>query len=496
MLEGETFRHIFLRENYMTSCLLESLSVRKTKINLSDYNYQKDIQNRLLMAQFSHSDLAVLEAILYSSLQIPIPNLAKDLEMPIEELLSILNKITATGLFQIEKQTIIVDKEARKYFELQIQKFEDDFLPDMDFLQNILKKVPIHVLPIWYSISRTSNNIFNSLIEKHLSTPQIFHRYLADLNFDPVLKQIVEDVHTAENLEVSVEEIMQKHSLTREAFEESMLYLEFHFVCCLKYQKTESGWKELVTPFHEWKEYLSFIQKTEASSIPIESAIQTNYSEENGCLLLDLMLILRLAQKQAISLKKNAQGILLPEDATLAIILKKLSYASSESKELYIDKLIKKLVTMDFIDLSQNKIHIEEIAEKWLASSIEEQSLYLYRHAKNRIPSSPELQEVCTEKAIREVEKSLLRVLYKGWVFFDEFIQGAHIALQDSQLVSLQKTGKTWNYTLPSYSSHEKDFFREMLLVWLAEAGCVQVGCFQNKDCFRITNLGQKLFAR
>ena len=51
----------------MSSCLLEASSIRKNKISLTDYNYQKDIQNRLLLAKFSLSDLKVLEEILYSS---------------------------------------------------------------------------------------------------------------------------------------------------------------------------------------------------------------------------------------------------------------------------------------------------------------------------------------------------------------------------------------------------------------------------------------------
>src|SRR3989339_1450833 len=110
----------------MTNCLLEAASIRKNKISLTDYNYQKDIENRLLMAHFTSTDLEILEEILYSSIQIPTQNLAKSLNKKEEELLPILQNLSKTGLFSFRGPDIIVDKEMRKYFEFQIEKFSDD----------------------------------------------------------------------------------------------------------------------------------------------------------------------------------------------------------------------------------------------------------------------------------------------------------------------------------------------------------------------------------
>jgi hypothetical protein len=400
-----------------------------------------------------------------------------------------LEKLAQTGLFTVQKQTILVDKESRKYFESQLEKFEEDFVPDMDFLQTLLKKVPIHVLPIWYAIPKTSNNIFESLIEKHLLTPQIFQRYLIDVGFDPILKCIIEEVHSAKDLQVPLEDLMQKLCLSREVFDEYILYLEFHFVCCLQYQKTEDGWKEFITPFHEWRTYLEFLQKTETPKIRQQDLIQTDYPEEDASLLSDLITLLSAAQKQPLHVKKGADGFFCLNQPL------SLDYSSTDQKS-YIHNLIVKASILQFIDLSQDRIQIEEIAEKWLGLSLEEKSLYLYRHPKNRTLPRVLLEEICTEKSIREVEKSLLRVLDKGWVFFDDFIKGAHVPLQDAQTVKLQKTGKKWSYTLPEYSEQEKDFFRVVILCWLAESGSVQTGFLEGKECFRITNLGQKLFAR
>ena len=148
-------------KSFMTNMLMELNPVRKNKISLTDYEYQKDIENRLLMSQFTSLDLEVLEEILYSSLTVPIKKLAKNLEIEEAKVLPALEKLSKTGLLLIDKDSVVVDKEMRKYFEVQIQKFDEDFVPGMDFLQSLLRKVPIHILPTWYSIPRTSNNILN-----------------------------------------------------------------------------------------------------------------------------------------------------------------------------------------------------------------------------------------------------------------------------------------------------------------------------------------------
>jgi len=248
---------------------MELTQSKRNKICLSDYDYQKDIKNRILMSQFSKTDLLVLEEILYSSLNFPIERLQKNLSLSKEELLPIIDKLSETALFHLEESHIVVDKEMRKYYEFQILKFEDNFIPDLEFLQGMLKKVPIHVLPNWYSIPRTSDNIFQSLIEKYFLTPQAFQRYLLDINLgDPVLTGIVQDVFNNDDLKVPSQELMDKYDLTKERFEECLLLLEFNLLCCQGYDSRGSHWREVVTPFREWREYLLFLRETCPQPLP------------------------------------------------------------------------------------------------------------------------------------------------------------------------------------------------------------------------------------
>src|SRR5271169_1521004 len=121
--------------------MVELISAKKNKICLSDYNYRKDIENRLLMATFSSLDVAVLEEILFSPLKFSYKKLARTLEENDEDILPVLEKLGKIGLLTLEGELVSVDKEMRKYYESEILKFDPEFRPDMEYLQGLLKKV-------------------------------------------------------------------------------------------------------------------------------------------------------------------------------------------------------------------------------------------------------------------------------------------------------------------------------------------------------------------
>ncbi|NDD58625.1 MAG: hypothetical protein EBZ47_05125 [Chlamydiae bacterium] len=482
----------------MTSLLMELNPIRKNKICLSDYDYQKDIENRLLMAQFSSNDLEVLEEILYSSLQIPVKKLAKSLELEESKVIFSLSKLSKTGLLHVDGELVHVDKEMRKYFEAQIQKFDEDFVPGMDFLQSLLRKVPIHILPTWYSIPRTSNNIFESLIEKYLLTPQIFQRYLLELNFgDPVLTGIVEDVYSSANLEVRAQYLIEKYQLSKEQFEEYMLHLEFNFVCCLGYKKIDDLWHEKVTPFHEWKEYMTFLKESETPSLQEVDLISYKRPHDYS-FVQDMAVILEKAKKQPIPMDRTEEGLLIPSEKALASILSSFSELSMEASllEKYVHHLIAKIQLVKLAEVTDKKLSLHERAHEWLEMRLESRAMFLYRHPLNRPLQLGSADAIYSEKALREAEKSIVRALGKGWVFYEDFLKGISAPLKEEAIVSLKRSGRNWKYALPEYNAQEKTFLRTVILEWLFEAGIVQVGAVSDRTCFRVTSIGHSLFAR
>lgn len=413
---------------------------KKTKIDLKDYNAKQDIANRILMSDFSVSDVAILQEIIFSPLKISFKKLSRSLNMAEGQISSFLKKVAPSGLVSIQEDLIFVDKEMRKYFEFQIARFDDEFKPDMEFLQGLLKRVPIHVLPTWYSIPRTSNNIFESIVEKYLLSPQIYQRYLDEFFTDSGIASFIRDIFNAPDFKVSSSDLISKYNLTRHKFEEIMLQLEFNFVAVLCYEKQDDHWFEYVTPLHEWREYLRFIKKTEA---PI---------------------LLASDVKQ----RDNTPFAYIEEQSSL---LKKKTPSN-------------KLVMLKLADEKGTT----KAGNEWLKETVENRSAALYRNPHNRPVNHP------SDRLLREAEKSIKRVMHGEWVAFDDFIKGVTVPLSEHSVISLKRIGKLWKYTLPVYTEEEKALLKAAVFEWLYELGVVAIGDYQGRECFRVTAFGRFFF--
>ena len=473
--------------------MLETTAYRKNKINLEDYDYKKDVKNRLLLSELSSDDLNVLEEILFSPLKCPMNRLAKNLEMTLSDLQPHISKLGETGLFTIDGDQLLIDKELRKYFEIQIRKFEDDFKPGMDFLQSLLKKVPIHVLPNWYPIPRTSNNIFEALIEKYFQTPQTFQRYLSELNFgDEIISSIVRDIFQAENYRIPSKDIIERYSLTQEQFEEMMLMLEFNFVCCLVYEKKENEWSEVVTPFHEWRQYLNFLKESEPQEIETPNQVSP-YSEKDFAFVEDLSTFLQHSLTQNLPLLlREERWILSPSHLHL---FNNLSLQEEKDLEPYVASLIQKAVFLKLAVIEGSQFKTTSTASQWLALGLDKRAMSIYKHTQRSYPFSEFSSELCSERNIREIEKSIQRVLDKNWVYYDVFESSITCAISDESRIVLKKQGRNWQYTLPKYSEEEKNLIHKIIYEWMFEAGLIKKGMHQGKPCLKVTEFGRTLFS-
>lgn len=480
--------------------MLEISSVKKNKINLSDYNSEQDIFNRILMSNFSTFDVEVLEEILFSPLKISLKKLARSLGCSEAQILPILTELASGGLLSIKEDNILIDKEMRKYFEFHITRFDPAFKPDMEFLQGLLRKVPIHCLPAWHAIPRTSNNIFESIAEKYLISPHIFQRYLNELSFaNPVVSSIVSDLFGSSDFKLASTDVISKYNLPRRQFEEILLLLEFSFVCCLTYEKEGDHWIEFITPFHEWHQYLLFLKQTETSSLPQE-ALPLRIYKTDFAFIEDMSSILTMIKNREVSLLSWEDGKELPIE-----LIHKLapfcSISNNHSKELYeatlqqyLNCLLKKLCMIRLVKKTKGKIEFLEQGDEWLNMTLEERSLYLYRHPLNKLLNEHIPPHLVTEKNIREAEKSIKRVLTKDWVLFDDFLKGVLVPFGENSQIILKKTGKQWRYTLPSYNEDEKALLKAVLFEWLFETGMIIPGSYEGKDCFKVTDFGKFFF--
>lgn len=478
--------------------MLELSSVRKNKINLADYPYQQDIESRMLMSDFTATDLDVLEEILFSPLKIPIKKLCRTRNCSDTELTPILEKLSKAGLLTIQGDVLLIDKERRKYFEFQITRFADGFSPNMEFLQNLLKQVPIHILPTWYAIPRSSNNIFESIVEKYLITPQVYQRYLMELNFpDPLLAAIMQDVFSAPDFRISTSDLIAKYNLARKDFEQLMLQLEFNFICFVTYCREEDYWQEFVTPFHEWREYLQFLRQTEAPMIHEQVSI-FRHRERDFAFVEDMEIVLNLLKKKPLHCDHWDPDKPLPLSVTAALASHCHIPADAPEELLfaqrYLARIADKLLLLKLAERVNNRLCCSDAANDWIGLTPENRALNLYRNPLNRFSSDRLPSALCSERSMREAEKSIKRVLHGGWVLFDDFIRGAIVSFSEDNAVLLKKFGKHWKYALPQYNEEEKTLIKAMIFDFLFECGFVATGILDHRDCFAVTAFGQFFF--
>jgi hypothetical protein len=420
---------------------------KKNKIFLTDYDYRRDIENRLLMSEFSTLDVEVLEEILGGRLTQSLEELASEIDVTPGDLVPVLEKLSKASLLTFSGDVIQIDKEMRKYYDAQIEKFDHDFRPDFQYFQELLHKVPIQVLPSWYSIPKTSDNIFESIVEKILHTPRIFERYLEELQFeDKVLSGIMEDVFAAPDYRVRSKTLREKYKLTREEFEEYLLHLEFHLICCLCYVRIDNEWKEIVTPYREWQEVLDFRRESGATEIMDEESITE--------------------RRPPYTYMDQMANILTNQD-----------FVATAPE---VSEMISCLELVDHFEAGAVTVE----GQRWLDMFPEDRALTLYRNA--------DFCAFTTEKALRSIEKSIRRVLQRGWVTFDDFMKGVTCALRDDAGVKLTKKGKRWRYERPAYSEADRELIRRVVFERLAHLGFVDTGVYQGALCFRVTELGKE----
>jgi hypothetical protein len=463
------------------SLVLEAGNLKKIKINLDDYAHASDMAHRILLHSANPQDFKVLEEILYSSIKTTYAKLQESTELEPQELDKALNLFKTAGLIKEDIDGLVIDKELRKYFEIEIQRFEEDFEPGLDFMAQILKKVPIHILPVWYALPRTSTNIFESIIEKYLFTPQIYQRLLTETQtHEPRLKIIIDMLFTSDSLQLDIDLIQSKLLISTESLFELISLLEFNLIATCSYTKVEDQFKGYITPFSEFKNYLIHLRETESKTVSddkIQKITLAPFAFVEG-----LFALLKCFKNKTYSF---------PLDRISESELKE-SLAEENLAYLEFEELMQKLMLVGLIDGKNGKINLNDTSMSFLSMKPESAALVLYRHPLNK----PRFElSIPVEKGIRECEKAASRLIGKGWVIFEEFMKGVVTPFSDEQQVTLRKTGRKWQYQLPVYSKPELEFIEHIFNDWFEKVGVIDTGFYANKPSIRLTSLGLEIFS-
>ena len=450
---------------------------KHTKVVLDDYDFETDIQNRLLLKKLSADHLAVLEEIVCNSLHFPVTALEEHLDLP--DIKSLVLDLLPLNLFQYDGKFITVDKDKRKYFETQLTRFEQGFSPDLEFFQNLLKCLPINVLPNWYHVPRTSNNIFQSLIERYLSTPQIYYRYLSDIIAgDDLLASVAGQILT--QLSIPAASIQETYHLSPSEFEKLVLLLEFHMIASSIYEEGT----EILTAFREWREYQQFLQ----TSAPKSQEDVLPLRKQEFAFIQDMADLLELANATQLTVfYLREKELWSPAGPTATLLETHLS-----TTKAYAEKLINKTLSLGLALIEETSLKPTKAAHEWCAIPVAKRAHLTFKHPHNFLVTQ-KISPIATQRTVLEIQKSLACIASSGWVFFDDFLEAAQIFIHEDHAVSLKKTGRTWNYALPKYTEEERSFIEYIVCDWLFESGVTQVGTKDKRPVFRLTSLGRSL---
>ena len=465
---------------------------KKNRVVLEDYDVVSDVKNRLLLAQINQDEYAILEEILYSPLKFSIEKLCKNCELPIEDVRPFVEKFEESGLYAFDGETLVVKKEKRKYFEMQIEKFEEEFTPGMEFLQSLLKNVAIHVLPVWYHIPRSSNNIFESLVEKYLQTPRVYQRYLVEMAAgNDILKKILEDLEKADGHKIYMKDLCEMHGVTREEMTETVILGEFNFLFCSSFEPHLDGWIEVVTPFSEWCEYLVYLKTANPKSIEAHFEIDMKRNNEYA-FIEDMATLLNLTKECDISVSfESKKDLFVVEKQDVQKVTDVLEGRHIDTD--YVNRLVNKLLVLGLGLIEEVFLKPTAHAGEWVAMPIEKRSHITFKHPHNFLDIR-KISPLSTERSIMEIQKSMAHVAKSGWVYLDDFFMGCPVELSDDHKVSLKKQGRNWQYALPAYSDEEAALVRYTIMEWFFESGIVQSGKCNDRECFKLTHLGRALF--
>ncbi len=457
---------------------------QKKKVDLHDYDYLSDIQIRSLMAKLNRFEIEVLQEIIDSSLNFSINQLAEILETAPNELIPVLDKFSDLQLLQQREDKVAVNKEKRRHFELELAKFDEDFHPDISYVFSLLKnKVPIHVLPNWYSISKTASDMFLSIVEKYFATPELYKKYLSTLSFDrPEMDFIISEIFKAPNCRIKSDDVMAKYQLSHGQFQEMVLFLEYTFVGYLCYEFTEDRWVGYICPFLEWREFYerqqtNFPQKLENASVKTRS--------HEFPFLRDMTALLRAALKSPIVL----EGI---SFETLSGCLPGFSDEQNDLHD-YFHEVMEKCLALNLGVLNEERFAAADAASSWIGLVPQDQAVMLYRHPENQMEKASKNRQLYSPTHIRAAEKTLRDVMELGWVLFDEFIQSATHPITQSCGVALTRKGCKWHYSFPEYAADEIQLIYDTIFERLFQCGMVDIGTCREKPCFKVTPFGQSI---
>jgi hypothetical protein len=256
-------------------------AVKRRHVDMKSYPLTEDITLRSELSNLDNSTLKVLEALFYASLVIKVDEFKDELEMSKAQLLLILNTLQKLNLLTCDGTQILVDKQRRRYLEIETQRFHEDFRGDVNYFFCLLDKLSPDILISWYPVARSSNNIKKEICEGHFSTPKLYYRHLLEFcKEEPQIAPVIQELLTQTEIFISKERVCALLGCEASTFYALSLKLEFHLVGYLtnKYDK-EGKFVEGITLWAQWRDYITHLYQNSLKAFAIEEPLEDPFAD-------------------------------------------------------------------------------------------------------------------------------------------------------------------------------------------------------------------------
>lgn len=426
---------------------------KKNRIQLCDYAYEKDVENRLLLASLTPYEVLVLEEILNGPIRLTISSLMEEVSGEAEELLLALEKLKVSGLFRIDQGVLTIDKEIRKYFDFQFQKFEEDFVPGIEFILGILSRIPLQPLHNWYTLSRTTDSVIDALMEKYFATPLVFKQYLLEIGFESaIFGEIIDHLLSLPLHPLCVSTLRQKYGISLQQFEELALHLEFNFICCKVFIRQDESLKEVFVPFQWWQEHSRINRDLNPTFLPASDVDQDSVSNEFAFI------------------------------EQLTSMMQQNSFPSAQHKQCLINCNL-------MHENADQQMQITPLGEEWLSQPLTEKALFFHRN--------PAMSRVWNPASLRRIERSLqaLSKAEKGqWITFKELLYSYNLISGAAERTYIKKENRKWIYSLSPQPFDDPKLVLDCIKNKFYPSGIINLGMTKDKEeCLQLTPFGRRV---
>src|SRR3990167_3072103 len=415
------------------------------KVELDDYDVAGDIRSRLVLSDLTKDEVTFIEELLYLPLKVSFDTLRSLCHAPCFD--ETMKKLQAEWLLYLHDGVVYIDKERRKYFEIQIERFVEDFTPSLSYLQDLLRLQELDTLLSWHHIPRTASNIFEALLAKHFSTPTHYERHLKEYFYQEGMGSLYELLEDG-GWDLPARNIAEMMGLGEVDLQKLLIQLEWNLIGISYFALEEDRYEQRFSFFEEYKKFTSTFQRHECR--PKKEAMEEDY-------------------------------------AYVHELTKALESLSTENiGQEHLDRL----ALFGFIKEAPGGYRCTTIGKEWLGLDIEQRSHILFKHPKSTAHLESKWPDYSKETNLIAIQKCLAMLSNTSWYDLSSFMNASYIPLLDENAVTLKKVRGEYTYPIANYDDREKVFVREVVCEWLYQSGITDVQLSDSEHYIRLTKLG------